>query len=410
MGTGAIGQPFQFPNSDEANTKFGGSIVPETDCTLNKWNVPNKVPTGTGLFRVGIFANVNISGLDQAGAFIAESNEITLDTSDVWRQVTFTGGVALTKGTKYWVLGWSDVIHTAWYSFADGPIQQTYVAQASSGPAYPNWDKPAIAVNGSDVNCNNVFVSGYGEYSFTGSMPTYYATTSIPLDQNSASNATTQITWSQRFHDMKAGDFIWVALQQRGAATHSIGVTGGQTWSSFTIITGTNISVRIFYCTFNGTWGASPRFDFSAGICTSAVIEAYRPSAITSTWGVDISQIASSFLAVAGAKIINGVSPTNPNNVTIALWATADDNTWTSTSGTDWYNGGVSYQSRNLAGTDQSTAVSHKIQAAAGATGNVERSQSSLGPDAGIAAIFSIYEIPLTISNATPNFLLLGVG
>jgi hypothetical protein len=45
-----------------------------------------------------------------------------------------------------------------------------------------------------------------------------------------------------------------------------------------------------------------------------------------------------------------------------------------------------------VAGTDSSVSVAYKIQAAAGATGNVSKNQSTLGGDAGATSIFSFYE------------------
>jgi hypothetical protein len=394
MGRGIVGVPLIFPNTDIGPTKFGQAYTVENDCYLYAWNTPIYVDTnaGTEKFKVGIFANTNIAGLDQPGAMLGESEEIPINDTDSWRRVTFSTAIQHSKDGKYWALNMTNANGAARYAFADGPTQQTYV-DATGDYAFIN---PARAVDGGAINCNNVFVSGFGEFLQVTQMPSHYATTSFPLDSNSASNTAQQNTWTP-FRDMEKGDLVIVIMLQRSTATHSIGVTGGQTWSSFTVINNSptnTISFRVFYCTFNGNWSASPRFDFSLGVSTSGVIQAYRPGAgQSSTWGVDISQVAGSVSAAAGAKQINAISPTNPFNVNVAIWTSLDDNQWSNTSGTDWYNSGCVNQYRNLGGNDQSLAVSHKIQVNAGSTGNVSRSQASNGPDAGITSIFSFYEI-----------------
>jgi hypothetical protein len=85
---------------------------------------------------------------------------------------------------------------------------------------------------------------------------------------------------------------------------------------------------------------------------------------------------------------------------------TLDNNVWSSESGSNdlrfmavslygWYAAKVPtfdlYQWRNLAGSDQSCAFSYQIRDSAGATGDASRVQATLGGDAGVAFIATMY-------------------
>ncbi len=397
-----VGQAIKYALQDTASTVFGSWIIPEFSGVMDAWNSYDNCAVSTSDTKIGLFTNVNTAGQDQPGTLIAESNAITINTTDTKRRWTFSSPPSVTGGTKYWVLKKCSVTHSAWYSGCDSPPSRTYVNSAP--PAYAlSWDSPQPSVNGSTVNLNNITVTGWAEITQTVASISYIGTCSIPVDDAAASNTSTTNTWTNRFNDLQVGDIIYAYPQQRGSATMSIGVAAGQTWSSFTNVTGTNISVTVLYCRFNGTWSTDPRFDFSAGTNTSVVIEAYRPPNSTDTWAVDQAQASGTFNATGTTKTITGITTAQANTVTIAIWATADDNSWESSSGTGWYGMETSGfgQSRNIAGSDQSMTVAHKIQTSAGATGNVVRNQSVNGADAGITIIFSMYTI--TASSGT-NF------
>jgi ABC-type transporter Mla subunit MlaD len=220
---------------------------------------------------------------------------------------------------------------------------------------------------------------------------TYRGSTSSPAD-NGTSTAT-QITLTP-VASMAAGDLCIVYLQQRGTATFSVGVTGGQTWQSFNRITGTNIAVQAFWCTFNGTWGANPRFDFSAGTVTTAVMHVFQPTSTAYKWYLDLFPTSGSFTAgtTPFTKTITGITTVRNSTVTIASWFTADDNTWGSLAGTGWSNSGMSAQYRNTSGSQQSSAYAYNIQSSAGATNNVSLNQTAQGGDAGITYISAFFE------------------
>ena len=156
---------------------------------------------------------------------------------------------------------------------------------------------------------------------------TYYGTTSSPAD-NGTSTATT-ITLTPPA-SMTAGDLVYVQCRQRGSATFSVGVDGGQTWNSLTRATGTNIAHQAFWCRFDGTWDANPRFDFSAGTNTNAFMVVFRPTSTSMQWSVDTAESNNPFTAPSTpfTVSITGYTPNNNSNVSIASWRTADDNTW----------------------------------------------------------------------------------
>lgn len=79
--------------------------------------------------------------------------------------------------------------------------------------------------------------------------------------------------------------------------------------------------------------------------------------------------------------------------VTMAGWHSIDDNTWGTLTGTGWVVSGTP-QYRNTSGSDQSASFANKIQTAAGATGNVGKSQLTLGADATQQWIITMAAIP----------------
>jgi hypothetical protein len=219
-------------------------------------------------------------------------------------------------------------------------------------------------------------------------MPTFFGATSVPTDNGS--NATTTITITPP-SSMLLGDLVVVYLQQRGTATFSVGINGGQAWTSIGRNVGTaNVAMDTYWARFDGTWDANPRFDFSAGTNTSAVMLVFRPDVSTDIW--ETEQISTINAAAAATITVTGVTPANPNNVTIASWMTADDNTWGTLSGTNWTKGTLSAQYRNLAGNDQSATFAYQLQSTAANTNNVSQTQLTLGNDATTWRRITFYE------------------
>lgn len=222
-------------------------------------------------------------------------------------------------------------------------------------------------------------------------MPTFFGAVSVPVDGAAAANATTTITLTPPA-SMVEGDLVVVYLQQRGTATFSVGNTGGQSWNNIGRAAVTaNIALETFWTRYNGTWGANPSFNFSAGTCTSAIMLVFRPDNPESLWFTE--QVATTNAAAAATITVTGVTPANPNNVTIASWMTADDNTWGTLTGANWTKGTLSAQYRNTSGTDQSATFAYQLQSTPAATNNVAQTQLTLGNDATAWRRITFYEV-----------------
>jgi hypothetical protein len=190
---------------------------------------------------------------------------------------------------------------------------------------------------------------------------------------------------------MVTNDLVVVTLTQRGTATFSVGVTGGQTWNSIGRDNGTaNVALETFWATYNGTWAANPRFDFSAGTNTTAVMIVFRPDDNTKVWATE--QIATINAAAAATITVTGVTPNFNSNVTLANWNTADDNTWGTLTGANWVKTSLSAQYRNLAGNDSSSTFAYQLQSVAAGTNNVSQTQLTLGNDATTWRRITFYE------------------
>jgi len=221
---------------------------------------------------------------------------------------------------------------------------------------------------------------------------TFHGVSSVPVD-NGTSTAT-QITVTPPA-SMTAGDLVYVTCYQRGTATFSVGVNGGQSWNTLgRVVDGTTNATAAFWATYNGTWSANPRFDFSAGTNTNVVMLVFSPTDTGKIFGVDTAETTSTFAAPTTpfTVTIPGRTPVNASNVSVATWITADDNTWGTLAGTNWVKTSLSAQYRNTSGNDMSSTYAYQIQTTAAATNNVSQNQTALGGDAGVYRIITFYE------------------
>lgn len=219
-------------------------------------------------------------------------------------------------------------------------------------------------------------------------MPTFFGNSFTPTD--GGSNNTTSITLTPPA-SMNSGDLVVVYTTQRGTATISVGNDGGQSWQSLGRNVGTaNVSLETFYCTFNGTWASNPQFSYSSGTNTTAVMLVFRPDNSSNIW--QFENLDTINRASAASHTITGVTPSFDNNVTIASWHSADDNTWGNLSGTNWEKTSLQNQYRNLAGSDSSTTIAYQIQSTSASTNNVTQTQLTLGNDATACRIVTFYE------------------
>lgn len=244
----------------------------------------------------------------------------------------------------------------------------------------------------SDLGENDTDITGLPWIEFTGTIAfdtTYFNSASTPADSASATG-TADPTAVTPPSGMLAGDLVCMIGQQRAtSATLAISAAGGQTWTSETVFDATtNVTARLFWCQFNGTWSTNPSVDFSATTCNSVQMHVFRPPATNYTWQKatltgsltdnpsTANDLTSPFTALTSGSDTTTSNPT----VSLAGWHSADDNTWGTLSGSGWAVTG-SAQYRNTSGQDQSASYAHKIQTAAGTLGDVSKSQLTLGDD-----------------------------
>ena len=230
---------------------------------------------------------------------------------------------------------------------------------------------------------------------------TYFGASSVPVDNGTNATATITVTPPAL---MLAGDLVVVICRQRGSGVWTNGLDGGQTWTDEGNNTGTSlVSINTFWCRFNGTWSVNPRFDNAGATNTSLVMLVFRPTTTLHNWGIEFDNVTNQ--AAATLQTINGITPSNNSNVSIASWHTADDNTWGTLTGTNWTIGTLAAQYRNLAGSDGSCTFAYQIQTTAAPTNNVSKTQLTLGADATARRILNFYEVLSTDGTATPPVL-----
>lgn len=231
-------------------------------------------------------------------------------------------------------------------------------------------------------------------------MPTFFGVTAVPVDGATATNATLTITLTPPVN-MLEGDLVLVYLTQRGTATFSIGITGGQTWTPVGRNIGTaNVASEVYWARFDGTWAANPRFDFSTATNTTGIMIVFRPDDNTKVWEID--QPITTNAAAATTQTITGVTPISSPSVTIASFQTADDNTWGTLSGTGWAQTGLSAQYRNTAGQDSSSAFAYFLQSTVAPIPNVSLTQLTLGGDATLERRITFYEAEPALGGFDP--------
>lgn len=377
--------------------------------TTTDINARVRVPSGTGNFYMYMYTKGG--GYDSASAGVQATSSQNVGTT--FTNINLAISKSMVEGTEYWLCVTCDA---AWEfekaTPSNGETSKGLVVTGGTAGTMPSDFNTPPMTPASNFDTGVIWAT----YTPTTPNIIFAGFISVPVDDVAATGTATQVTITPPV-PMVANDLMWVTMQQRGTATHSVGVTGGQSWSSFTIISGTNISLRVFYCTYNGTWTASPRFDFSAGTCTTVMGAVARPADSASTWGVDQTQTSGTFTAgtTPFTKTITGITNAQSKTISVALWATADDNEWGTLAGSGWSKqyyaaNPTTNQWRNTSGSDQSLAMAYKIMTSSGATGNVSQNQATLGGDAGVTSIFSFYEIVAGAPAATKKLGLLGVG
>lgn len=217
---------------------------------------------------------------------------------------------------------------------------------------------------------------------------TYFASVGNPTDNGSSTASPRTIAPPA---SMQVGDLVYLhSMVSATDRTHSISADGGQTWN--TPGAGLNNVFQIFWCRFNGTWGANPSVAISGSAqAKSLVMHVFRPTDTSKQWAVD--QGPNYNLSPSGADHnITGVTNTNASTVTIASWTFGNANAlYSNIQGLGWVSAG-SAQYRNTATSGNSTSFAYKIMAFAGVTSNVQKTMGGVSPATNRTSIISFYE------------------
>jgi hypothetical protein len=200
--------------------------------------------------------------------------------------------------------------------------------------------------------------------------PTYIGSISNPVDSASAT-ANEPVTLAVTPPaSMKAGDLVVFIGHVQAAASGNVTIsaTGGQAWNGPLNGNANDQSFDLFWCVYNGTWGADPSLAFAAvggTQATSAIMHVFRGHDVAGgTWAIDVA-FAAGAEASASPVVITGVATSIRNTVTLAGWCQAGTIiTYGTLSGTGWAVSGTA-QYRNIAGTDQTACFAHRLSGVA---------------------------------------------
>ena len=223
---------------------------------------------------------------------------------------------------------------------------------------------------------------------------TYFNSTSFPADNSSGNNANPTLTPPA---SMQEGDLVVIVDYNRtNVGGKGIFNLGGQIWHSFTKHTAT-LSLKMYWCRFNGTWSGTLSSRSTTATTHSAVLHVFRPTNTSKLWEVDTPFTSSTFDAGSSpfTKTISGVTTTGSSTVTIAGWVSQDDNTWGSLSGSGWVDFGTA-QYRNSHGSQSSSTYAYYISNSPTTTPSVSKNQETLGGDAGMSFTVTFREVDST--------------
>lgn len=243
---------------------------------------------------------------------------------------------------------------------------------------------------------------------------TFRGVTATPADNAALSDASGLITVDKDagvLASTVAGDLIALLLIQRdGNPTLANSVSGGQSWSTFTMYSpGSSSSGQVFWSRFNGVWDADPVFSTTGigGNAISAIPIVFIPTHPLNAWAVDVTQSNGFATPTTPFDVtVTGHTVLTAPSVSVAFWFNTNSTggQWAlQTAG--WSNPNSETQWRNTQGTDLSVSAAYKINTVTGATGNVSNRQVTA---TGITTYWGI----ITWKEVTvqPRRMLLGVG
>ncbi|MCX8118574.1 MAG: hypothetical protein N3G78_11650 [Desulfobacterota bacterium] len=224
---------------------------------------------------------------------------------------------------------------------------------------------------------------------FTSFLITYFGSASNPPDNGPNTSNPTEVTPPG---NMRAGDLVlMIGASRDTSASIAMSNLGGQSWTSEDQVNHptANCRIRLFWCTFNGTWTANPSVSFGNNNPHIVVMHVFRPPSTNMVWQRDVLQASGNYSAPSSpfTVTIPGITTVTDGALVFATWASSDNNTWGSlTAG--WTTPGLA-QYRTTSGADLSQSHAFRVMAPPGATGSVSKNQATLGGDPGVYLIIA---------------------
>jgi hypothetical protein len=203
----------------------------------------------------------------------------------------------------------------------------------------------------------------------------------IPADAGAQAGPSVTFTTSSLSAAAATGDLVlMVAGYKNGGVTFTLSNTGGQTWTSETQGGGatSGVSLRLFWCRFNGTWSANPVVTITSGtLAMSVQMYVFRPTTSTNLWEV-VSPIELDDNAANTTMLIDFLEMSS-GHLGFAAVISNDDNTYTNLSVGFTTAGTIQY--RNTQGNDIAMGAQYRIETSTTTDKNPAWQQATLGAD-----------------------------
>lgn len=230
-------------------------------------------------------------------------------------------------------------------------------------------------------------------------MASFFNSNSTPADSGTQAGPTVAVAPPG---SMVAGDLVcMVAGYKNSGVTMAVSNTGGQSWTAETAGGGatSGLTIRLFWCRYNGTWAANPSVTITSGTLAMSVhMIVFRPDAGSSTWSV------SHAIAVTDQGASLNIAPV-PRAITIGDLAFAacisnDDNTYSNLGAYTW----IGTQFRNLQGNDIAMGFAYDVSVD-NFTHNPVWNQATNGSDTWATISIGFHENPSVTFIAEPPYI-----
>jgi hypothetical protein len=331
--------------------------------------------------------------LDQAHLFGSYSATLTPT------QATFTTHAISTVTMVTWASAaantWSSLTAGWSYAFSSGnQVRDTSGSGMSTSAAYIIKTATNSAI-GNVSNTQSASTAGLVTRIIFHEVPkiTLFGSASTPADNSTNTADPTAVTPPASMQD---GDLVVMfALARVAGLTMTISASGGQSWNSGTQRSTTNLSMRMFWCRFNGTWGANPSVSFGSTTCNTVVMQVFRPNIVSDAWSVSAGDASNTFIG-GTTPTITGITPIDNSVVTVACWGTTGSAGTFSNPLPGWSQAGTA-QYRNTSGSGMTGAVAYILDGP-NASGNVQQTVSPTAA-AGMGIIVSFADNARAVSD-----------